>query len=155
MSSNRRPIDVALEALGAEFGQTLTLDANDVALLEFANDVSCAIEAPTAGGHVYFHAAVLRASRDRREEMLAEALKLNFFRLSLAGAALALDADSDALTYCYSVPAETIDADRLAGVLAAIAQDVGELRGHFADGAKAFAGTNVDSLSMSEFFIRV
>ncbi len=128
MPDPRTKIDEALAEIGKEFGLALALDGNDVVTLEFSDDISCAIEAPTGSERIFFHANVCVVPRSKRERTLAIAMKHNLFQQSLPGSWLALDGETDAIVLCATIPAAMVEPDLLADFLAAMVSEVKSAR---------------------------
>jgi hypothetical protein len=135
MAANRRA-ENALNELGAALGTPLAFDENSVITLEFAGDMTCSIEAPNDADRVFFHALVLRVPFANREQVLQDALALNLFNLSIAGSAVAFDRETNGLVLCYSVPADTLEPERLSRIVEEIVSEVQRLRKTITEGGE-------------------
>lgn len=138
-----------LDELGGYTGASLTLDDRGVCSLEFGDNIECTVEVPPGSDLVYLHSEVVRVSAYDRSALYEDALALNLYGLETGGAFLALDRDSDRLVLCFNQPAEALDPERFAELVANFVETVERLRDRLnaaaskrllADGAAAQPG---------------
>ena len=122
----KNDIDLALQELGAAFGEEFALDADGVLTLEFTA-TTCTIEMPRDSSHVYVRATVQRLPLDGQESVLRKALELNLFQLGLPGMFLALDATAAELQLCQVIAIDAMPEHGLAAILLGLVEAVGDI----------------------------
>jgi hypothetical protein len=149
MPSGLDDFNRAVQEIRRTYDLDLTPDEDGTATISFDDEVRCTIEVPVDSDFIYFHADVDRPPAVDREELFATLLRLNVFMVSVDGAWIGLDPETDEVLICASLPLLGITAERLNATLTGIANLVLEIREAMREGAYLQDKSDSMDLSMS------